>query len=142
MAPIPDAKLKKALNQKLGQADNANVSMQQLSTITELDILNQGVASLEGLQYCTNLEKSIIGSNNIGGYADENSNTLSDLSPLSNLHKLKVLQAGLSNISNFSPLKNLGLEFSETSMLNNKYSYLGGNIFIKMLQQIQMGRLR
>lgn len=121
---IPDNNLKKALNQKLGQPETADITSQQMSTIIDLNVYNQNISSLEGLQYCINLEKLVIGTRDLGGVVTDNSNTVSDLSPLKNLHKLKVLQAGLTNIFDFSPLKNIGLVFSDSFI--NTSSYLGG----------------
>ncbi|EGP5179456.1 hypothetical protein EJX00_13065, partial [Enterococcus faecium] len=100
---IPDANLKKALNRVLNQDENADITADQLATIQKLDIFNQGIASLEGLQYCLNLKKLRIG---CGACEHKpNSNTISDLSPLVNLTQLTMVQTGGLSITDFSPLK-------------------------------------
>ena len=58
---IPDANLKKALNETLGQAPDAQITADQLATIKELGVNNKEIQSIEGLQYCSNLEKLYIG---------------------------------------------------------------------------------
>ncbi|WP_241161975.1 MULTISPECIES: toxin Cry1Ac domain D-VI-related protein, partial [unclassified Enterococcus] len=114
---IPDVNLKKALNQKLNQAENATITADQLATIKELDVNNRNIASIEGLQCCTNLTTLKIG-NGIGNN-DSESNTVSDLTPLKNLTKLTTLVTGSLPIADFSPLKNIPLDLFETNINSN-----------------------
>ncbi|MHC0420175.1 putative mucin/carbohydrate-binding domain-containing protein [Lactococcus garvieae] len=107
---IPDANLRKALNKKLNQPENANITAEQLATITELDVGNQNITSIEGLQYCVNLNTLKIGRSMIDILtAPDESNNISDLTPLKNLTHLKILIAGHLPITDFSPLKNVPL---------------------------------
>ncbi|MDZ5010589.1 hypothetical protein GNF77_17150, partial [Clostridium perfringens] len=53
---IPDINLKKALNETLNQAENADITKEQLENITKLVASNKNVNSIEGLQYCKNLK--------------------------------------------------------------------------------------
>lgn len=108
---IPDANLKKALNQKLNQPENANITSEQLALITDLDVSNQNITSIEGLQYCVNLNTLKIGLSFAEDFTNEvnESNSISDLTPLKNLTKLKILMAGELPIGDFSPLENVPL---------------------------------
>lgn len=107
---IPDTNLKKALNEKLGQAESAAITTDQLASITTLKVSNKNIHSIEGLQYCKNLKNLDLGY----GYSlsADTANEISDLTPLQNLTNLSVLHAGNLTATNFSPLKNLNLKMS------------------------------
>ncbi|HGF7960189.1 TPA: putative mucin/carbohydrate-binding domain-containing protein [Enterococcus faecium] len=108
---IPDFNLKKALNKELGQAENSSLTAAQLATIKSLNIDNQNIASIEGLQYCINLELLHIGVSSTSAFDHvEESNTISDISPLKELKNLKYLQMSKLQVTDFSPLKDLPLE--------------------------------
>jgi len=111
---IPDANLKSELNFRLGHAANAPITADELATIKKLNIRNKNIASIEGLQYCVNLQTLILGNNALMG--EEESNTISDLSPLKNLKKLTSLVFGGLKITDFSPLKNLPLKVDPTQL--------------------------
>ncbi|UYT10283.1 toxin Cry1Ac domain D-VI-related protein [Lactococcus garvieae] len=115
---IPDENLKAAINQELGQSENSEITKDKLSTLTTLDVDNRNIKSLEGLQYCVNLTKLKIGTQNILTTGDE-SNTITDLSPLKNLSHLKYLLAGELNITDFSPVKNLPLDYGKVLPKSN-----------------------
>ncbi|WP_445449156.1 toxin Cry1Ac domain D-VI-related protein [Enterococcus lactis] len=117
---IPDSNLKKALNENLGQASEAQITIDQLATIKELDVNNKEIQSIDGLQYCVNLRKLIIGNDFMHTHE---TNTISDLSPLKNLTQLTVLVAGNLKISDFSPLKSLPLTYCTDEDMSG--SYLG-----------------
>ncbi|MFW0731895.1 toxin Cry1Ac domain D-VI-related protein [Enterococcus raffinosus] len=117
---ISDKNLKKSLNEKLGQNQEEGITVSQLKTISELDINNKNITSIDGLQYCTNLKKLVIG--NFINQTKEN-NSISDLSPLKNLSKLNILIAGGLNITDFSPIRSLHLNYCTDADLTG--SYLG-----------------
>ena len=117
---ISDKNLKKSLNEKLGQNQEEDITVSQLKTISELDINNKNITSIDGLQYCTNLKKLVIG--NFINQTKEN-NSISDLSPLKNLSKLNILIAGGLNITDFSPIRSLHLNYCTDADLTG--SYLG-----------------
>lgn len=93
---IPDANLKNELLKKVGKSKTDNLTKTDLESITEIVFAGKDIASLEGLNYCTNL-KSLQMINN----------EVSDLSPLSNLTNLKEIRLDTNNISDISPLANL-----------------------------------
>lgn len=115
---IPDENLKAAINQQLGQTENSKITTENLSTITTLNANNRNIKSLEGLQYCVNLTKLVIGTRGIMATGNENNN-ITDLSPLKNLTHLKDLVAGELNITNFSSVKNLPLEYGRALPKSN-----------------------
>ncbi|EGP4895222.1 leucine-rich repeat domain-containing protein, partial [Enterococcus faecium] len=58
---VPDSALRKVLNSALNQEENTTLTKEQLSSITEITddygMASGTLSSLEGLQYCTSLEK-------------------------------------------------------------------------------------
>ncbi|MEX1447867.1 immunoglobulin-like domain-containing protein, partial [Enterococcus sp. C76] len=117
---IPDVNLKKALNNVLGQEENHEITADQLATIEKLDLVNLGLKSIEGLQYCKNLKELWLGSANPSYHLedDSNPNQVTDLTPLKGLTKLTKLAAHGLPVTDFSPLKNLPL--------SSLYSLVGG----------------
>ncbi|MCH1976485.1 toxin Cry1Ac domain D-VI-related protein [Enterococcus hirae] len=120
---IPDANLKKALNETLGQAPDAQITADQLATIKELGVNNKEIQSIEGLQYCSNLEKLYIGNPMM---VHDESNTISDITPLKDLKKLVSLQMGTLRISDFTPLKNKTFkrDFLHMSQLGDQQKFM------------------
>ncbi|WP_095006936.1 BspA family leucine-rich repeat surface protein [Enterococcus canintestini] len=113
---VPDANLKAALETKCG----GTITKEKLAQITELNVDNLGIASIEGLQYCTALQKLVIGQNR--PTTDEETNTISDLKPLSQLKNLTILQAGGLRIVDFTPLAPI---YSQLQFYIGIESYLG-----------------
>ncbi len=102
---IPDANLKKAIEQQLGISSDPTCA--QMQRLKALDAKNAGIKSLEGLQYATNLK--ILDLENAFVYGNEpNYNQIHDLGPLANLTSLLYLNlSGNSSIRNINPLANL-----------------------------------
>lgn len=125
---IPDENLKKVLTDL---CNTSNITAQHLAKIKELNLFNLGINSIEGLEYCTNLEKLILGTSS--PFEESNSNTISDLSPLKGLTKLTTLKAGGLQIVDFSPLKNVPLKWESmfeenSSFLSNQMISARGNV--------------
>ncbi|WP_409023178.1 immunoglobulin-like domain-containing protein (plasmid) [Enterococcus faecium] len=120
---IPDVNLKKALNNVLGQEENHEITADQLATIENLNLVNLGLTSIEGLQYCKNLKELWLGSGNPSYHLeyDSNPNQVTDLTPLKGLTKLNRLAVHGLPVTDFSPLKNLPL--------SPIFSWMGG--FVK-----------
>lgn len=123
---IPDSTLKKAINKVLKQPSNSSITEKQMASITTLDIDNLGIKSIEGLQYCTNLDTLCLGDGlqSITHYKMQK-NEISDLSPLANLTKLTHLEIVGLQVTDLSPLKNLPLD------IQNYYfntTFLGGQL--------------
>ena len=101
-AHIPDPNFRAALNAKLGQPEDAPITIEQLnglevnSLVNILTLDDQGIRDLTGAEYLTNLDA-----------LDLSDNLISDLSPLANLTNLKGLALCHNRISNLTPLANL-----------------------------------
>ncbi|MBJ8326487.1 leucine-rich repeat domain-containing protein [Streptococcus pacificus] len=117
-ANIPDNTFKTYLNQKLNQSDDADITLEQLATIEQIE-LPAGVSDLEGIQYCTNL--TFFRDNGKGlplNYQKVGECTsltflafmncgIEDISFIANLNNLTYLNLWNNDISDISALKNL-----------------------------------
>ncbi len=102
MVSIPDVNLRAAIEAALGKASGETITRGDMSTLTRLDAVNKDISDLTGIEYATNLIRLNFGTGN-----RRNNNTISDLSPLSNLTNLKILSLQHNNISDISPLSGL-----------------------------------
>ena len=102
MVSIPDVNLRAAIEAALGKASGETITRGDMSTLTRLDAVNKDISDLTGIEYATNLIRLNFGTGN-----RRNNNTISDLSPLSNLTNLKTLSLQHNNISDISPLSGL-----------------------------------
>lgn len=92
---IPDRNLRAAIAEALGKENTAIVSIteEEMATLTTFDAVNLDIQNLQGLQFATNLEILNI-----------QDNPISDLSPLTELIKLKELRFVSDAVSDLSPL--------------------------------------
>ena len=94
---IPDANLRRAINEALGnQASNVRITAEDMRTLRELRAENRDIKNLKGLEAATNLERLTL-----------NHNSISNISPLAKLTKLNDLSIGNNRISDISPLSGL-----------------------------------
>ena len=93
---IPDAALRRCIEEALGKHAGAAISQGEMATLTYLACVGNGVASLEGLQHATALAEAHLGVN-----------AISDLSPLAELTSLTTLTVGGNDIADISPLAGL-----------------------------------
>ena len=93
---IPDANLRKAINEALGKAPNAQITADQMAALRELNALSMNIRNLAGLADAVNL--SVLRLNN---------NTISDISPLAGLTKLRHIELEENVIADLSPLEKL-----------------------------------
>ena len=115
---IPDANLRAVIADKLGKASGAPISKAEMATLTRLEAPNSNISDLTGLEFATGLTYLYLGSELINGrYV--NSNEISNLSPLSGLTNLTVLNLWNNLISDVSALSNL---------TNLTELWLGGNL--------------
>jgi len=101
-----DAKLKALVEAKLGVSDPTPTDMLGL---TSLSVNNQGVTSLTGIEYATNLT-----------YLYLEGNEISSVAPLAGLTKLTNLLAGHNRISSVAPLAGL-TNLTKLTLHHNKY---------------------
>ena len=103
---IPDSNLLAAVASTLGKASDAPITPRELVNLTRLVAKNANIGDLTGLDHATNLTWL-----NLGGEWVEsswqNSNSVSDLSPLTGLTKLTGLTLNNNNISDISVLSGL-----------------------------------
>ena len=101
---IPDANLAQAIRETLGKA-SGDLTCADMPRLTELEVNERDIGSLEGLQYAVNLTS-----------LDLRDNAVTDISPLMGLAKLEELYlnrnpvTSISGLGNLTSLANLGLE--------------------------------
>ena len=93
---IPDTNLRAAIAETLGKAPNAQITVNEMATLRELNALSMEIKNLTGLEAAVNLEG--LGLNN---------NLISDLSPLTGLIKLRDIGLEENAIADLSPLAGL-----------------------------------
>ena len=93
---IPDANLRAAIEDALGKARGATITVAEMKRLTRLDAIEAGIGNLTGLQFATNLREAVLWGNRIR-----------DISPLSGLTNLGTLKIDLNNITDISPLSGL-----------------------------------
>ena len=103
---IPDSNLRAAVEKALGKASGATITADEMASLTNLEARNANISDLTGLEYATNLiTLDLSWLETERGWI--NSNSVSDLSPLSGLTHLSGLSLGYNNISDISPLSGL-----------------------------------
>ena len=93
---ILDANLREAINEALGKAPDARITMEEMETLTRLEAHNANIRDLTGLEFATRLEE-----------INCNNNLISDLSPLTDLVNLRVIELRDNVISDLSPIAGL-----------------------------------
>ena len=116
---IPDVNLRAKIAETLNEPKNTTLNAGDVSillnagdllALTRLDARNANIQDLTGIEYAHNLRWLNLGTENIEGKGNVNSNTVSDLQPLSgltNLHTLQLQSNNIRDISALSALKNL-----------------------------------
>ena len=107
---IPDVNLRAKIAETLNKPKNATLNAGDLSALTRLDAENANIQDLTGIEYAHNLNFLNLGAEYIEGKGVVNSNTVSDLQPLSgltNLHTLLLERNNIRDISALSALINL-----------------------------------
>ncbi|MEA1993123.1 MAG: leucine-rich repeat domain-containing protein [Euryarchaeota archaeon] len=135
---IPDETLEAILRGEIGKPKGP-IYKDDLKVVTRIAATEQGIQSLEGLQYCVNLRGADLRWNEISyipdlstldelEYLQLDGNLISDISGLLSLGNIKALHIGGNGITDISPLANLttlerleigGSEISDISPLAN-----------------------
>ena len=103
---IPDPNLRAAIEKALGKASGETITATEMATLTGFTARNVNIRDLTGLERATNLV--VLGLD--GKHVNDiwvNSNSISDISPLSGLTGLEWLWLGGNSISDISPLAGL-----------------------------------
>ena len=96
------------IEKALRKARGAPITTAEMETLTELRAPNEEISDLRGLEAATNLLRLYLGEQYVAVEGrDINSNDISDLSPLSDLTALTLLDLEGNNISDISPLSGL-----------------------------------
>ncbi|QVK17825.1 leucine-rich repeat domain-containing protein [Mycoplasmatota bacterium] len=103
-----DNRLKKYVYNVLKKDSNSTITLEECQSITELDLSNKGIRSLEGLQYFINMKSLNLRDNKI-----------SDLSPIKNALKLEALSFINTKIDKLDDISGL---------VNLKILYISSNI--------------
>ena len=93
---VPDANLRKAINEVLGKAPTAQVAVDEMARLRELRAVSLDIKNLAGLEAAVNLE-----------HLELTNNSISDLSPLAGLTKLRSIGVEENAITDLSPLEGL-----------------------------------
>ncbi len=102
---IPDANLRAVIEDKLGKASGAPIMHAEMATLTRLDAPNSGIRDLTGLEFATGLTVLRLDPESVSTL--DNSNDISDLSPLLGLTDLTRLYLDGNDITDVSALSGL-----------------------------------
>ena len=114
---IPDPNLRASIVDALGIPRGSPITQEDMNRLTDLDVQDQGIANLTGLEFATNLERLHIAQNPIV-----------DLNPLADLRKLEhlimwgLVGVDISPLATVSSLRTLdasGCDISDISVLSN-----------------------
>ena len=100
---IPDVNLRAAIANALGKAESDVFTVEEMATLTTLRASNRDIKDLTGIEAAINLENFFV----FMTEAEAIESTLSDLSPLAGLTKLRSLSIAGKMISDLSPLSGL-----------------------------------
>ena len=109
---IPDTNLRKAINEVLGKAPNAQITVDEIQRLSRLDANNREIGDLTGLEHAKNLER-----------IELNGNLISDISPLTGLTKLSHIRLEDNVITDLPSLEKL-VNLEELRLGNNLISDL------------------
>ena len=107
VVPIPDANLAIAVRQTLRLSSSQAITTHSILNLRALDAHNSGITDLTGLEHAHNLRQLNLGGEHIEGKGYVNSNTVSDLSPLTGLTKLTALNLSYTTLADVSALSSL-----------------------------------
>ena len=105
---ITDSNLRAAIEDALGKVPGSTITPVEMATLTELYARNANITDLTGLEAATTLERLDLGAAYVASEGRSiNSNSISDLSPLSGLTRLTRLHLEGNQIRDISPLADL-----------------------------------
>ena len=93
---IPDANLHAAIAEALGTSQDAQITRDEMATLTRLEAHNADIGDLAGLEFAIALEEIRC-----------NNNLISDISPLAELMRLRVIELRHNVINDLVPVKKL-----------------------------------
>lgn len=104
---IKDRNLERCLKEHFGLSENEPITDKHMESLIVLDVSNQEIADLSGMEHAKNIENFRF-----------NNNRVSDLSPLGELLNIKIIGADSNQISSLETLKD-GPSLELLSLVNN-----------------------
>ena len=130
---IPDPHLAAAVQREIGNATTTHTMLD----LWELNVINNGITDLTGIEYAHNLSSLNLGAEYIEGKGYVNSNTVSNLQPLSGLTNLTWLGLQNNNISDISALSTLK-NLHTLDLYNNNISNISALSTLKNLHTLTL----
>ena len=118
---FPDTALRAKIAEALGKRKNAVITAADMLALTELRAPNANIRDLTGLEHAHNLRELNLSGEYIEGEGPVNSNGIADLSPLSSLTQLTLLNLSDLGISDISALAGL-MQLKRLDLWNNTIS--------------------
>ena len=104
---IRDANLRAKIVETLGKARGAQLTTGDMLALTKLEAPNANIQDLDGIQHARNLISLNLGGEYIDGKGWDNSNAISNFSPLKQLAQLASLTLSFSSLSDASFLSGM-----------------------------------
>ena len=115
---VPDANLRKAINEALDKAPTAPITVDEMERLRELNAVGMDIKNLRGLEAAVNLDELRLSNNLVSDLSSITGltklrhigleeNALTDLSPLEGLTSVVELHLGNNLITDLSPLQGL-----------------------------------
>ena len=117
---IPDPNLRAAVETALGKAAGDPINPSAMARLTYLEARNANISDLTGLEGATNLKELELGREDVDG-SWQNSNSVSDLSPLASLTQLEGLNLRQNAVKDISALAGL-THLTHLSLEDNRVS--------------------
>ena len=125
---IPDRNLRQAIEQALGKARAATITVPDMQRLEALHAVNKNINNLTGLEHATNLKE-----------LELQDNSISDISPLAGLTNLTLLDLRQNFISNISPLARL-TNLIGIGLYDNSISNISSLARLTKLTHLNLGK--
>ena len=132
---IPDPNLRAAIETALGKTSDDTITVADMARLTHLEARNTNISDLTGLEHATNLTNLLLGQTHVEGVGWINSNSVSDLSPLSGLTNLTGLWLERNAFTDISPLAGL-TNLTELNLGGNNLSNISPVAGLTNLRQL------
>ncbi|MDE0483269.1 MAG: leucine-rich repeat domain-containing protein [Candidatus Poribacteria bacterium] len=126
---IPDVNLRAAIEEALGKAAGDAITVEDLTTLERLEVIDKDISDLTGLEFATNLKELNIEANKV-----------SDLTPIAGLIELRVLNFVNNQISDLSPISELK-KVNYLVINHNPISNISAIVNLTQLNYLQMSHI-
>lgn len=125
---IRDKNLENYLKERFELHENEPITDKHMESLITLDVSNQGIADLSGMEYAKNIEDIRF-----------NQNMVSDLSPLNGLTKLTTIGANTNRITTLTSLTHMPV-LEQLSINENRLTSLRGIEALPSIQNLWISR--